>query len=86
MLDNLQGKHLRAAAQIDQEIIEYLKEQSTRLSKNVKLIEDVAVRWNQGAIQVLDELIIKLKTSGDILEKEVASNRAKGKTDYQELP
>ena len=81
MLNNLDDKTLESAARlfIDDDFkifLAYLDTESKRIAKlNSAVQDEMAVRWNQGYIQCLDELLDKLNNSRDTLEKVQALNK-----------
>ena len=81
MLNNLDDKTLESAARlfIDDDFkifLAYLDTESKRIAKlNAAVLNETAVRWNQGCIQCLDELLDKLNSSRKVLEKVQALNK-----------
>ena len=89
MLDDLEGQELRAVASLLSnrdfvKLLEWLEEQRIKLAV-VGIESNEAVRWS-GGFKVLDELIDKIKTSRDVLEKIDARIRSKRQPGCQEFP
>jgi len=74
MLSDFDDKTLVCAARLlanedHTTLIGWIEQQSTQIAREgMKLADIETVRWFQGAFQLLDELIDKLKTARDLAE------------------
>ena len=81
MLNKFDDKTLEATARlfIDKNFLvflAYLESEGKRIAKlNKAVLEETAVRWNQGCLQCLDDLLDKSKASRVDLEKVQALNK-----------
>jgi len=74
MLSDFDDRTLVCAARLlanddHHKLIAWLESQSTRIAREGMDLQNIeTVRWFQGAFQLLDELIDKLKTARDLAE------------------
>lgn len=75
MLNNFDEKTLHAAARLmnnddHRTLIDWMEKESIKIAKEGMDLQDMeTVRWYQGGFQLLDELLIRLRTARDIEEK-----------------
>jgi len=80
MLSDFDDRTLVCAARLlanddHQRLIEWYEQQSTRIAREGMDLQNIeTVRWFQGAFQILDELIGKLKEARDVEENKRASS------------
>ena len=90
MINNFDDKTLEATARLFinkdfQIFLTFLDTESKRIARlNAAIQNETAVRWNQGCLQCLDELLDKSKTSRIDLGKIQALNK-KRLSDKQEV-